>query len=382
MLHQAISLAVSIEIKIDSFFRFRIIFISTKNAISGQAICTFGKAALIKGINWSASKLNPVKITQVAAPNGKTLGNDALYMYDPLLQRSYVAADRIYDIGRDIGTKLINDFLDEFNQELLDNLANPDEPSQAMIQTIGRICSDSDCELSATSTLLIGPDETQLRSVRLNLSNVKSCALFPGQTVFVQGNNPRGDTLFAERIFSERMLKNTMFPTLNDNVSIVTAAGPFTSTDDLSFESLNEIIAYCKQHKPDVLILLGPFIEAEHKVIVDGSLKTAVDMFFETLVVRLMETIGFVALYSHSSFLFDQFSLNSIFRKEIEVLIVSSSRDIHSTAVYPTHPYNIRQTYRNLTFLPDPCTVKINGVTISITATDILSDILESELAL
>lgn len=61
--------------------------------------------------------------------------------------------------------------------------------------------------------------------------------------------------------------------------------------------------------------------------------------------------------------------------------MVSAGNDAHSTMVYPTHPYSIRQSYKNLTFLPDPCTVTINGVTIGISSTDILTHILEAELA-
>lgn len=48
--------------------------------------------------------------------------------------------------------------------------------------------------------------------------------------------------------------------------------------------------------------------------------------------------------------------------------------------VYPTHPYTTRQTYKNLRFLSDPSTIKINGVTIGISSTDILSHISEAEL--
>lgn len=64
-----------------------------------------------------------------------------------------------------------------------------------------------------------------------------------------------------------------------------------------------------------------------------------------------------------------------------EILIVSSSRDVHSTSVYPTHPYSSKNSQKNITFLPDPCIVKVNGVTIALTGTDIYNHILDSELA-
>lgn len=70
------------------------------------------------------------------------------------------------------------------------------------------------------------------------------------------------------------------------------------------------------------------------------------------------------------------------FSSDTEVLIVSSSRDMLSTAIFPTHPYRAKTFYRNITFLPDPSIVKINGVAVAITSTDIFSHLLEAEVAL
>lgn len=66
---------------------------------------------------------------------------------------------------------------------------------------------------------------------------------------------------------------------------------------------------------------------------------------------------------------------------DIEIYIVSSSQDVHSTAVYPTAPYTSSSPLKNITFLPDPCIVKLNGVTIAMTATDIYNHMLEAEIA-
>lgn len=80
---------------------------------------------------------------------------------------------------------------------------------------------------------------------------------------------------------------------------------------------------------------------------------------------------------------FRTIELNVFFfrRSQTEILIVSSSRDVHSTVVYPTHPYTSKNSSKNVTFLPDPCIVKVNGVTIALTGTDVYSHILDSELA-
>lgn len=60
---------------------------------------------------------------------------------------------------------------------------------------------------------------------------------------------------------------------------------------------------------------------------------------------------------------------------------MSSNEDINSTAVYPTAPYSLKIPFKNVTFLPDPCIIKLNGVTIGMTATDIYNHIIEAEIA-
>lgn len=62
-------------------------------------------------------------------------------------------------------------------------------------------------------------------------------------------------------------------------------------------------------------------------------------------------------------------------------MVVSSSRDAHSTMVYPTHPNKLVRSYNNLSMLPDPCTISINGFTISITSTDVIGHLSDAELA-
>lgn len=70
-------------------------------------------------------------------------------------------------------------------------------------------------------------------------------------------------------------------------------------------------------------------------------------------------------------------------RPNTEILVVSSSRDVHSSAAYPTNPYSYMSRIgpKNVTFLPDPSLVKINGVTIAMTATDSFNHILDAELS-
>lgn len=70
------------------------------------------------------------------------------------------------------------------------------------------------------------------------------------------------------------------------------------------------------------------------------------------------------------------------FSNDTRVIVVASSRDAHSKIVYPTHPYNLKQrNFPNLTFLPDPSIISINGIIIGLTSTDVIGHLTEVELA-
>lgn len=47
-------------------------------------------------------------------------------------------------------------------------------------------------------------------------------------------------------------------------LSIFVAAGPFTTTDSLVYEPLNDLLGAVRAARPDVAILVGPFVDAEH----------------------------------------------------------------------------------------------------------------------
>lgn len=276
---------------------------ATGKEISGKIVYTFGSSALIKTINWSNSKRQAVKIDRYEDnanninhnnfDSDNYLHSEQEYMYDTMLQKSSIAADRLFDIGEDICKKLILDFPNS-TENLFDSLTHVDLSSQEKVKCIGRICSDSDYKLDRNSTILIGADEMKLRTVRLNFDQMNSSiSLFPGQIVFAQGMNPRGDIMFVDAIHAKRMLTNAEMPKIDENLSIVMASGPYTSNNDLSYEPLNELLAYCKINKPDVLIMIGPFLDANHPLIVDCTMKTTFETFFDSLISRIADAIGY-----------------------------------------------------------------------------------------
>lgn len=267
-------------------------------------VCTFGNAALLKSITWTNTKKPTVKIDRCPCGNVNNnngpLAADQNYMLDTMEHRSNIAADRIYDIGQQICYKLIHDTSTNFTAELYNQIVEVDIKKASTINTIGRIAGEGagidEEKLHLSTTILLGADEEELRTVRLNFNRMKSFAkpfsVFPGQTVMVQGLNPRGDSLFVDNIYAERVLTHANAPLIADDLHIVVASGPFTSAADLNYEPLSELHGYCKQHKPDVVILMGPFLDADHPLIQDLSMKPSFETYFDNLVAHIVENIG------------------------------------------------------------------------------------------
>ena len=67
-------------------------------------------------------------------------------------------------------------------------------------------------------------------------------------------------------------------------LSVVIASGQFTLPEDLGFEPLKELIQFCAQHKPNLLLLLGPFVDVDHPLIQGGVVDEAFDDIFDSLV--------------------------------------------------------------------------------------------------
>lgn len=64
-------------------------------------------------------------------------------------------------------------------------------------------------------------------------------------------------------------------------LSLVVAAGPFAVGQDMSYKPLDELLDYVNQHKPDVVILLGPFVDVDAPSVEDGTLDVTFDAVFE-----------------------------------------------------------------------------------------------------
>lgn len=74
----------------------------------------------------------------------------------------------------------------------------------------------------------------------------------------MRGINPEGNIFVAEKICPFQLPKQ---PEINflpnvDTVSAIVASGPFTTSDNLDYQPLIDLIEYTVEHEPDVLILV------------------------------------------------------------------------------------------------------------------------------
>uniref|UniRef100_A0A182PLF3 DNA polymerase alpha subunit B n=1 Tax=Anopheles epiroticus TaxID=199890 RepID=A0A182PLF3_9DIPT len=250
-----------------------------------------------------------------------------------------------------------------------------DYPSSEVIRVLGRIVVESSSSTAngtstdkqpstnsrnqASKLSIVDYDEHTLRYTRLDLSKVQVpswWSLFPGQTVLLEGINPRGTMFTVKQIHCERSLTPPRAPTtLEKTVSFVIASAPYTDIDDLLYEKLASLLAYCNNNPPDVLILSGPFADADRKLYAEVA--ETFEEYFEKIIGTIMNSIG----------------------GNTEVFVVAHHNDLVSSFVFPTPPYKVASFYKNLHFLPNPCVFSIEGVEIGITTVDVIKHLIESE---
>ncbi|XP_017848216.1 DNA polymerase alpha subunit B isoform X2 [Drosophila busckii] len=329
---------------------------TSTSAQPGEIVDRFGHPQLLAASSWQSNVEQTLPVQQKLLYNNLplTLANFS-YMNDVLSGRCDDLHDRIVETGRAlVQKKLGREGAEEYSwypqdRHSLDALH--------MLHAVGMIHSDDDGPLDSHSALLSVLD-TDENFLSLNFSHIKSASIFPGQVVLVKGFIPKGDTFVVEEVNTDRLLAPPPPLKLERDLQFVVASGPFTHDTNLSYEPLQELFNYLKQHRPDVLLLTGPFLAAKHKMV--SELAETFESFFEKLIASIMEVVG-----SHTT-----------------VLLVSSQKDAMSHAVYPTPAPMLRRSYPNLHMLPDPSWIDLDGITLGVSSTDVLDHLLSHEFAI
>ncbi len=182
---------------------------------------------------------------------------------------------------------------------------------------IGRICNEAHTgKLNATSILLEGCfTGSHGARIELDISQLSNVSLFPGQIVAVAGYNSSGRRMVAQRLAEgtgmylpenngpkakalvaeeeqEGIRKFVHETSLTKDlhhlqygmeigcqrgepIQIMAVAGPYTTNDDTSYQpfiDLLEVITNKEQPSPpDVVILMGPFVDMRQKMVSEGT---------------------------------------------------------------------------------------------------------------
>ena len=278
--------------------------------------------------------------------------------------------------------------------------------------------------MNATSVLLEGSRHISSGArVEVDLSYMKanklSYSLFPGQIVAIEGMNCSGRKLVAQRICEgaphapvQTSVADLMKYQHSDRfqsgapLKVVVASGPFTCSDNLEYEPLIDLVStIIKKSKPDVVILAGPFVDINQKLVASG------DTFLPLGQENGMILVPFEAIFLEQiSKLLEEFYFEDV-SLQTQFILIPSLDDATLENVYPQAPFQVippvqlgipgadivetgtigiqtiecanRQPGlkypKRVHCVSNPCTFQINEVVFGITSTDVLFHISADE---
>ena len=196
-------------------------------------------------------------------------------------------------------------------EDLAPSFEEVNVPRQDPSTCIGRICNEAHTgRLNATSIVLEGSSSSCGGArVNVDLSHVQAqqqhqgYSLFPGQIVAVEGMNGTGRKITATKLregaplppasTSSSVLRKFYYPDGEQGkqtapLKVISACGPFTTANSMDYQPFIDFINVVIEQKPDVVILMGPFVDVRQEsvklgqmMMEDGGLEQVVD--YETI---------------------------------------------------------------------------------------------------
>ncbi|KAL6117567.1 pola2 [Pungitius sinensis] len=317
----------------------------SQRGAKGEVVVSFG---VVQGTRW-AGRQTPGAGVQLELLEGPedSLRCSYKYMFQRLRDVRNVLTEKIEELGDGLRS--------HFN---IEEFAPVSLPAQDCITVVGQICCDSNGKLNAHSVLLEAGPEQGGQQIPVDLSELKAYSLFPGEVVALEGMNTTGKKLMASKLYEGVPLPFYSAEVKMEDaepMNVLVACGPYTPSDSLTFDPLLDLISIIVKDRPDVCLLLGPFVDSKHEQIE----KAQVTETFEAIFSRCIESI-----------------VDGTKSVGCRLVFVPSQRDIHHHFIYPQPPFTLpnlsKDQAQRVTLVPDPCTLLIDGVTFGLTSTDIL----------
>jgi DNA polymerase alpha subunit B len=226
-----------------------------------------------------------------------------VYMSDGLGAVADVVRARLQDVGRRILEKRAA-MLDGGEDAVAGGGMSPAAfyaASPNVVLAVGRVRVELDGEAGAGrinwSSVVLESEDGNM--VKLGLARLRAAGrplfLNPGMIVAVEGINTNGRELDVHAIHddSSPLEVDEGAPGVGEEdpggeapvARMVVAAGPYTLPGNLKFEPLDALLAAVMLSRPDVVVLLGPFLDVGHKL-VNAELPVEFDALFEARFVR------------------------------------------------------------------------------------------------
>ena len=151
--------------------------------------------------------------------------------------------------------------------------------TQDDVVVTGRMHVGDAAVASAAPSVLLEDEEGDM--VALDLSALPEYFVFPGQIVAVRGTNPDGNRIVVRELYDDAWearpnrprtttaARPGLAPTAGARLRMAVAAGPFTTSLNLRYEPLADFLRLVEETRPEVIVLLGPFLDERHRRIAD-----------------------------------------------------------------------------------------------------------------
>lgn len=303
-------------------------------------------------------------------------------------------------------SEVLDDRIDEFRQMLQEHLdledsafGNPSYQSPNEVIAVGRICCDtSEGKLNAASIALEGSRRWGSgRRVPLALDKLTSYNFFPGQIVALRGINASGDNFVVSEVLSFPLLTqpastpaeldayNARYldtpesdPSNLRPLTVLIASGPYTTDQNLDFAPLHTFLDNAVQASADTIVLVGPFIDAEHPLIRSGDFDipphlTSPDQATMTDLFRHFVSAPIQAFAQRLS--------------TCNVILVPSLRDAHHQhAAFPQDKFAKKElglgaAGKQVQCVTNPMTLSMNEFIVGMSSIDVLHMLQREEIA-
>lgn len=236
--------------------------------------------------SWKRTGDYDVEVSKSDEPH---VPSDAKYMYETLSKKGHL----LTFVCQSLGGRLFKTWsaATTDNATELRYVKNVRSVNQTNFRTFGRINAKKE---SANTVTLEGSTRrkgtTAADTIELDFRNLKQYSVFSGQIVAVEAINPVGDALYVKDIFAKLYAPLSSTPRIESRINVFVAAGPFTASNNMHYQSLWDLMEKVASDKPQILILIGPFLEYTHPEVQDSLIKDTHQELFEKILMRIMES--------------------------------------------------------------------------------------------